>query len=148
MSTPLKTYDLQSVYLTLGGYRIGGYGEDGGIEFEYSADIGELKTGADGQSVFSRINNPAMLCTITVMETSLSYKQLANLMQAQAALEQIERLEFSMEDEINGDKVTEQYATFIARPVPSKGKAAGERQFKIALPNAATTAKFGANLSI
>ena len=92
MSTPLKTYDLQSVYLTLGGYRIGGYGEDGGIEFEYSADIGELKTGADGQSVFSRINNPAMLCTITVMETSLSYKQLADLMQAQAALETIERL--------------------------------------------------------
>jgi hypothetical protein len=148
MPTPIKTYDLASVYLIIGGYRIGGYGEEGGIEFEYGADIGETKVGADGQATFSRNNNDSMIVTITVMETSKSYKDLAALMQAQIDAETIEALAFLMEDEINGDKIRAAYATFLTRPTPNKGRTVGERAFKVFLPNAATEAQFGANIAI
>lgn len=148
MPTSIKTYDLASVYLLVGGYRLGGFGEEGGIEFEYGADIGETKVGADGQATFSRNNNDSMTATITLMETSKSYRDLAALMQAQIDAETIEALSFRMEDEINGDKVSARYATFLTRPTPNKGRAAGERQFKIFLPNAAAEAKFGASIAI
>ena len=148
MGTPIKTYKLSNVYLLLGGYRIGGFGESGGVEFEYGADLGEATVGADGQTTFSYSNDNTMTATITVMETSKSYKDLAALMQAQVAQEVISRLEFLMNDEVNGDKISDKYATFVTRPTPNKAKKAGERVFKILLPNAGETAKFGALISI
>lgn len=149
-STPLKTYDLNEVFLLVGGRRIGGYGEDGGIEFELAADRGEVAVGADGQVTFSRTNNNLVMCNITVMETSKSYRDLADLYTTQAAEAPIEALDFLCEDEINGDKVQDQYATFVQVPVPSKGRVAGERVFRLALPNAAdpTKLKLGQSITI
>ena len=149
-STPLKTYDLNSVFLVIGGRRIGGFGEDGGIEFEFSTERGEMAIIADGQATFSQTNNNLMFATVTVMETSKSYRDLADLYTTQAAEAPKERLNFLMEDELSGDKVTDQYAVFIAVPAPSKGRVAGEREFRIALPNAGdpTKLKLGQSLSI
>lgn len=145
---PLKTYDLKSVYLIIGGYRIGGYGAEGGIEFEFGAPIGEPTIGADGAAVFSRNNDDSMTCRITVLETSKSYRDLATLMAAQREEAPIEALNFLMRDDINGDQVKDQYATFMERPAPSKAKKAGERVFVLFLPNAASTAQFGASIAV
>lgn len=143
----LKTYDLKQVYLTLGGYRIGGYGEAGGIDFEFGADILETTVGADGDAVVSRTNNQSMTCSITVMETSHSYRRLAEMMDAQAEEEEIGRLEFLMEDELNGDKVTAERAAFVKRPAPSKSKKVGERTFVLFLAKAGKKVKLGASIT-
>lgn len=148
MGKPVKTYDLKSVYLLVGGYRIGGFGEEGAIAFEYGADLVEPTVSADGQGTVSRSNDDSMTATVTVMETSKSYKDLAALLIAQQAQSPITRLEFMMKDEINGDKVSGRYAVFLNRPTPNKGKKVGEREFKLWLSNSGETAEFGASISI
>lgn len=145
---PLKTYDLDKVLGTLGGYRIGGHGETGAFEFEMASDIGDHSVSADGQVTFSRNNDKRVILTITVMETSVSYKDLGVLMKAQQLQSPIEPLVFFMQDSINGDEVEEQYATFLTRPGPSKGKKVGERQFKLLLPNAADMIAWGAKIVV
>lgn len=148
MSKPLKTYDLASIFILLGGRRLGGFGEEGVIEFEFGSDIGEPTKSADGDVTFSRSNDHSMIATITLMETSKSYRDLAEMMHTQQAQEVIESLAFLMSDEINGDKITDNYATFLTRPAPNKGKKVGERQFKLLLPNGAKDAKYGADIAI
>lgn len=148
MPKPVKTYDLKAVYLTIGGYRIGGYGASGGVSMAYGADIATPTVGADGEAAVSRSNDNSMTATITVMETSKSYRDLATLQAAQMAQEAITRLEFSLEDEINGDKFSDQYAVFLNRPDVAKGKGVGERVFKVFLGSAAETAKFGSKISV
>jgi len=148
MSTPLKTYDLASVFLLIGGYQIGGFGEDGAVSFEYGKPVASAKVGGDGQAVVSRNNDYSMTATITVMESSKSYKDLFTLYSAQQEEEAFERLEFRMEDEINGDKVADQYCAFLELPAPNKARSASEREFKVFLPNARKTLKLGNNITV
>lgn len=138
-----KTYDLKAVHLVIGGYLISGYGADGGIEFEFGAPVGEFSVGADGQGTFSRNNDPSMTATITVMETSRAYRDLATLARAQAAATPIPALSFLCRDTVNGDSVSDPNAIFVETPAPSKGKAAGERVFVIVLPNGREDATYG-----
>jgi hypothetical protein len=145
---PLKTYDLNAVYLLIGGYQIGGYGADGGIEVEWTSPIGEMTIGADGLGTFSRNNDASASVTITVMETSRSYRDLATLMQAQDAEESISALGFLLRDEVNGDEIAEEYPVFTDRPGVSKTKKAGERVFKLNLPSAALNTKFGSAIAV
>ena len=131
-----KTYDLRHVYALVGVYDISGYGEDGSIEFEWMEDLGELTVGSDGEEiVFSRNNNNVLTVTITLMETSTAYRDMMGLMAAQQALIAIVPLPFMMIDANNGDSVVDSYAVFLTRSAPSKGKKAGSREFKIALPD-------------
>lgn len=148
MGKPVKTYDLKAVYLLVGGYRIGGFGEQGAVSFEYGSNLVETTISADGQGTVSRSNDDSMTATITVMETSKSYKDLAALMVAQQAQSPITRLEFLMKDDINGDKVSARHAVFTMRPKPNKAKKVGEREFELWLPNAGENAQFGANIAI
>lgn len=138
-SAPLKTYDLDRVVLMVGTVRVTGFGETDVLAVEAAQDIGQMTETADGQAVFSRNNSRLMYAEITVMETSLAYKLLADLMTTQAGLAQVAPLIFSMLDQNSGDTLTSQYATFIQRPLQSKGKTAGERVFRISLPNAIHT---------
>lgn len=138
--TPEKTYDLAQVFLTLNGIRIAGFGEEGAVEFESVADIGEHIVSADGQVVFSRNNDKRVIATITVLETSRSARDLDEMRRAQEAAPSIVPLVFYMQDTISGDEISEQYATFLNRPMPSKGKGAGEREFRLVLPYGGDTA--------
>lgn len=148
MGKPLKTYDLMSVFLLVGGYRIGGYGEEGGIDVEWSSDLVETSVGADGQATASRSNDASATVTITVKETSRSYRDLATLMAAQQSQEAILPLQFRLKDDRNGDKINDDNAVFINRPGVSKKKKAGEREFKLFLPNAGESAAFGASIAL
>jgi hypothetical protein len=134
---PLKTHDLLAVILVIGGLPITGYGEEGAIAFEPLSPIGESKVSADGKTVvFSRNNDPRVLCRITVMRNSRAYQLLASLYQAQKAQETILPMPFAMKNWITGAQVTEEYAVFQQVPIPSQEKTAGEDEWEILLPNA------------
>lgn len=149
MPTPLKTYDLlNGVDLILGGFDISGYGEDGAVEIEAAEDVATPSFSADGQATVSRTNNNALYVNITVRETSRSYRDLAGMWRTQENQTPIERLEFLLRDRINGDEVRDQYAAFLQVPTPSKAKAAGDRVFRLLLPNARSTMKLGSNIAV
>lgn len=140
-------YDLKAVDVVIGGVLLRGYGPDDAVSFERAAPIGEVTTGGDGEHAFSRNNNDAMFCTLTLMETSQAYRDVASLMQAQEAQTPIARLSFVMRDRINGDTCSSNRATFVEGPVPSKGKAVGTRTFRLFLPGALVGAVFGGSIT-
>lgn len=131
---PGKTYDISQNYITMNGHRIGGYGDDGGIEYEHGSDLVEVAVGADGEVTFSRSNNWLMYANITVRENSNSCRMLAQMQQMQEASPTIVPIAFYHRDALNGDEVRDG-AVFVQVPGPSKGRTAGERVFRIALPN-------------
>ena len=146
-SSPLKTYDLLSVYIIIGGQRISGFVEDDAISFEYASDIGEHAAGADGQVTFSRSNDKRVIATITLAETSLAYKQLGEQLQEQELETTIQRRDFLMRDDISGDKISDEFCTFLTRPSLDKGRVFSAREFQILLPNGAEGLNFGSNLT-
>lgn len=142
----VKNYNFKDGNLIIiGGERVGGFAEDGGIEYELAADTYEDVNGADGITTISQLNDPRMYATITLMETSKSYRVLANLWRIQK--EQLIKLPMPMihKDIINGDETKEVQAIFMAPPVPSKARTAGEREFRILLPNGVDFMQLGAN---
>lgn len=139
----LKTYDFKENDIVVGGHRLSGFAEDGGVEYDMASDIAEHISGADGQVTASKNNDNRMVATITVMETSRAYAVLAELMQSQQQSKTYGPLPYLHRDNINGDLVKSKYAVFLNRPGPSKARAAGEREFRILLPYAADKVKFG-----
>lgn len=148
MGVPVKTYKLLRVMFTLDEIRITGFGVDSVAEFERPSDIIEDDVTADGQVVVSYTNDNRMYVTITLLETSLAYKQLADKFNVQNAQDTLLPMKFLMIDLTNGDRVGEQFAVFKKMPVPTKGRKASERQFQILLPNAGENAIFGASITI
>lgn len=145
--TPLKTYDFDRVLLIIGGFEISGYGDDGGIEYEYPSPVLEHGAGADGQVTVSRTNDNRVIAHVTVKETSKAYRDLATLAKAQAAQPSIAPLPYLMRCVTTGDEMSDQYAAFLNVPTPSKARTAGDRVFDILLPNGRATMKLGsANL--
>ena len=143
MAKIVKNYDLKNHNtVTIGGVLIGGYGEDGGIEYEYDSDQFEYVVGADGEVTVSAQNNFAMIVTVTLMETSKSISELEGLRRTQlaaAAIGPILPMPWLHIDRRQLDSVVEAQAVFLDRPAPSKTRNAGERQFRILLPYAAGT---------
>lgn len=143
----VKNYDLKHHnIITLGGLRFGGFGEDGGVEYEYDSDVFEYVSGADGQVTVSDQNNEIMIATITLMETSKSISEMERLrdLQRKAARRgPIPPLPFIHIDIVQGDKIADTYAVFLDRPTPSKARSAGERQYRILLPYAAEAMEQG-----
>ncbi len=131
----MKSYDLASVFLVIGGYTIGGYGEGGAIEFEFPTNDADYIVGADGQVVVSRTNDKTMICRITVLETSRSSRDLDALaVEQHSAGGEITPLAFLCRDQITGDEISEASPVFLKRGAPSKGKSVGDRTFEILLP--------------
>jgi len=132
----LKTYDLKSCIVTLGGYNLGGYGDDAAIEVEIAEDLVEMTIGLDGEACASFSNNALVYVNITFMETAKALRDVDRLRRAQRLQRPIVALPFTLYDTLNGDKLSDQFATFVAVPGPSKGKRAGTRTVRIALPSA------------
>lgn len=134
-------YDLKNRnFVYLGGQRIGGWGEEGGIEYEEVSPLVEHMVGASGFPVVSNVNDNRLLVTLTVLAQSRSANILHELIQQQ--VEQfrgtgaILPLPYSHEDTLNGDKVADPCAIFLTRLLPTKGRTASERTTQILLPNA------------
>ena len=133
-----KIYDINSVLLIIGGVSIsGGYAEDGGIEMEWNDVLLEPTVGADGESAYSRKGNNNAKITITLMETSTAYRNLAALMEAQLQLirlfSPVVPLNYQMRDPRSGDSVGANYVMFLERPQVNKGGVVGERVFVLDL---------------
>lgn len=139
-----KFYNFKANRLLIGGFEIGGYDDDGGIEYEFGDDIHRHVSTADGETVISRVNDFRLTATVTLKETSKGYKRLANLLRIQKSNELgIDPLPFIHVDPINGDIVASPYSIFINHPSPSKARDAGSRQFQILLPYAAFSVELG-----
>jgi len=143
----LKTYNLKNVSLIVGIYAISGYGEDGAIDIEWGADLGDSVVGLDGEVVFSPSNDPRAIMTVKVIQTSRAYRDLGSLVVAQkAAMESglpLPGVVVTMIDPRTGDEIHAAQGVFLAQPAPSMGKTAGTREFKILLPDGANTVKHG-----
>jgi hypothetical protein len=137
-------YNFKANTLLIGGFKIAGFGDDGGIEYEFGDDIHRHVSTADGQTVVSRVNDARVMATITLKETSAGYRRLALLLQQQLANPlAITPLPYVHRDPINGDLVTSSHVVFINYPEPSKSRDAGDREFQILLPYAALSIQFG-----
>lgn len=133
---PLKTHDLEQVYVTLGGQRLGGWGEGGGIAFEFVSDIVEDSVSADGQVTVSRLNDFRILATVTCRANTNTARVLGEMWRTQQAQPTITPLPFLMLDANSGDEISDQYAVFKTVPAPSKERALGDLEWVILLPNA------------
>jgi hypothetical protein len=71
------------------------------------------------------------------METSSSYRDLFNLLTAQRAQLRKINLPFVHTDLLNGDSVKVGTCIFMGWPTPSKSRTAGERVFRVLLPDGA-----------
>lgn len=148
MSKILKSYGIAGSTVILGGFDLGGYGEDGGLEYEFASDIGEMTVGSLGDTVFSHNFNDLVFVNITVLESTKTYRDLFGLMNAQLLLMRqglpILPLNWYHLDAFNGDLVKCPYPTFVQRPGPSKKKKVSERVFRLALPGAGEDMIMGA----
>lgn len=135
----MKTHDFSQTVLTIGGQLIGGFGEEGGVEFEWADDIGEDVVGADGEVTFSRSNDKRMYADITIMETSAGYARLLALSRAQEAQANIGPLPFELSNPRTGERVSSSYTVFKTRPTPNQQKSAQERTIRVLLPYASHT---------
>jgi hypothetical protein len=136
--TAHKDYNFaDGVKLIIGPVVVGGYGADGGVEYEFASDIYEDESGADGQVSVSQLHDYRMYANITLMETSSSYRDLFNLLTAQRAQLRKINLPFVHTDLLNGDSVKVGTCIFMGWPTPSKSRTAGERVFRVLLPDGA-----------
>lgn len=134
----LKNYNFKDgTVLIIGGRQIGGFAEDGGVEYEFPSEIYEHVSGADGQVTISQMNDFRMIATVTLMETSKSYRDLFQMLRTQEAQLLKLPLAYLHRDQINGDQVLGGQAVFLGWPAPSKSRTAGEREFQILLPQGA-----------
>lgn len=135
-----KLFSLPQNYLLVGGERVQGYSEDEAISYEIESDAVEHLVSADGEVTVSTTNDERMVMTITVMETSASCKRLDDLRREQRASMKngiLNEVPVSHSDRINGDLVRG-LGIFLGRGMPSKGKTAGTREFRLLLPYAAS----------
>lgn len=130
----LRTHDFSQFVLTIGGIIIGGYGDDGGVEFEWGAEVGEDTVGADGEVTFSRNNDRRAYCSITVKQTSASHGRLAAMAALQAAQPEILPLPFESFNPRTGERVSSEFCVFKSIPGPSEQKAAQDRVYQVMLP--------------
>lgn len=136
--TAHKDYNFKDgVKLVIGNVIVGGYGADGGVEYEFASDIYEDESGADGQVSVSQLHDYRMYANVTLKETSSSYRQLFNLLTAQRALLRKTAMPYTHKDLLNGDSVTVGTCIFMGWPTPSKARTAGDRTFRILLPDGA-----------
>ena len=145
-SRTTRFYNFERVRVFVGGLRVGGYDDDGGIEIEFNSDINEPTVGADGEVTFSHINDDMAVATITLKETSRSYQQLSALATAQLSSQRsgggLAAVTFGMFDLETGDEITEGSAVFLNTPNISKNKQAGSREIRLGLPYARRDIKF------
>ncbi len=142
MSAPLKTYDLTIVNVSINGIRIQGFGEDAAITFEMASDDVEDSVGADGQVTASRTNDNRVYVDITCKENSAGCRDLGLLQFTQQQIPTFTRLPFLMSDPQTGEIITSQHTVFKTHPGPSKAKLAGERVFRLLLPQAKRSIKY------
>lgn len=144
-----KVYSFERNQLIINGIQINGYGDEGGIEYEYSSNMFEVTVGADGEVTASYLANDLIMATVTLKETSDSHVFLANLTAAQRLAARtgtgiLLPISWLHLDPVIGEIVQTNNAIVMQRPTPNKGRVAGDRTYQFALPYGALEPLFGA----
>lgn len=129
-----KSYDFSEVQVIVGGLRIGGFSEDGGVDFEASGEIASMKQGADGEVTVSKLPLPPATATIKLAETSESNLVLQGLLVAQRETPSGFVLPFAVLDGTTGESVLSGQCVFLNMPSIGKAKEAGTREWKLGIP--------------
>lgn len=136
----VAAYNFNNVIVMLGGFRLGNFGEDGGVSFEYPSESVTHKVSADGRVSISKINDNRMIATVTLMQTSGSNRSLDAVWKTQnAAFAQglpVIALPFSLTNPRTGDSVNTPGAVILQPPTPDQAMEAGEYEWQILLPYA------------
>lgn len=140
----LRPYDFNQVLITVDGVQIGGFGEEGGIEFEMGGDMLEHSVGADGTVFVNRSNDKRVIGTITVMQNTAAATYLGGKMQLQnAAIGPLPTINLFIRNLITGEQIQDPQSVFIQRPAPNQNASSSERAFPILLPYAANKIIYG-----
>lgn len=135
-----KTYDLNLVICTVGSVRIGGYGETDAIGIEWDEKIVEKTVTADGDTIYSRLNNRGLTITFTLSQKSRSHLLLSQLLETQhgdnlgLGPPVILSLPFSLQDYSTGENIFSLDCVFVSRPAASKNRTVGDVQYEMHLP--------------
>lgn len=145
MAAPLRFWKFDQNALVIGGRRITEFGDDGSIEYSWNSDLVEAAVTADGVPVFSQINDPLCMATVTVKQTGEGYKYLAGLVRAQdlAAAGAIIPIPYLHTNLLQGDVFKSAWVIFANYPEPSFSKNADEVEFRMYLPFTRDSALFG-----
>jgi len=131
----MKSYNFGRVQMMVGGFRIQGFGDDGGISFEAAQDQITASTGADGEATISRSNDLSGTLTITLKETSGSNQVLEDFLTLQRFGTGITyNVPVLMEDVSTGEFVTSLQSAVMGWPTRTKTREASEREWKLYLP--------------
>lgn len=143
-------YNLAAVQVTVGDFRVTGWGPDDAVTVVPLSDLLEHVVSADGSHVsVSRINDPRHEATLTVRRNTAAFRLLSDAMFAQVVESDagaVTALSFQILDPISGDKIVEKGARFMREPDMAFAKSQGDAEFKLLLPNPQLT--FGANISV
>ena len=135
----MSTYSFEATKLNVGGLDITGYGESMGIALAWETDALVPSTGIDGEVTYSLISNKNALMTVTVMNTSKGYRDLAALQRAQETQVKagisLNIMTVMYVDPFIGDTITSAKGRLLNRPNLSKGAVAGEVEFRIHIAN-------------
>ena len=139
-SNIVAAFNFNNVIVSLGPVRLGNFGEDGGVTFEYPSEAVNHKVSADGRVTVSKMNDDRMIATVTLMQTSPSNAAMWGSWRAQeAAFAQglpIPGLPFNVANIRTGDTVNAGQAIILQPPAPDQGQEAGEYEWQILLPYA------------
>ncbi len=132
----------------LGPLNLSGYGDEGALEYApTSEDDVEVVAGYDGGVVANHILDDSVILTISVRETSRTYRELGALLQLQRAArsrgQAVPRYPWRHIDALNGDEVNVAATIFVGGPGLTKTNRFSNRPFKLLLPNAKLSFRYG-----
>lgn len=147
-----KEYVLASNTFILGALNLSGFGDEGAVEYAATTeDDAEIVTGYDGGSVINWSQDGGVIATVSVRETSRTYRELGALLQAQRLLlsQGLPSVPYPWThiDAFNGDKISVPDARIISGPGLTKTNRFSNRPFKIFLPNAKQLMRYGTTIT-
>lgn len=143
-----KDYVLASNTFILGPINISGFGDEGAVEYAATTeDDAEVVSGYDGGAVINWNLDHGIIATLSLRETSRTYREIGALLQAQRLLisqgQPVAPLPWLHIDAFNGDKLSVPDARIIGGPGLTKTNRFSNRPFKVYLPNAKLLMKYG-----
>jgi hypothetical protein len=137
----MATYDMNKIFLLVGGQRVTGAGDGDFVSIEWNSDRYESTVGADGTHVRSRLNDNSAMATISLMYGGNGNPLLDGFRRKDDDSGGGE-FAFSMIDIESGTEIVSTTAWIEAMPGPAIGRTVPALEWKARLKDAG--AVFGA----
>lgn len=147
----LGDYNLAACQITIGDFRVTGWGASDGAKVTPMSDLMESEASGDGAHVVaSRKNDPRHELTMKVQWGTTAMRELyekATDQKKEGAIGPISALAFQLFDPNTQTKIVESQLRFVRLPDLTLGQKVGELEFKCLLPNPDITVGAGISLS-